>query len=396
MPIIVVSAGTQAVPTHVNQYHDLLTGVLNDTPLFFKYTPGNNTNAVLGLQGDGSADLLRGYKSDGATEVFVIDASGNATFKTISTQGGGLTLTSLTVNGTETENGNLTVTGTATLGNISSDGGKITTDGSGNLAATGYMHLGAQDSTGATRGGSVARFQGFFSALDIYCDSSTGNWSIAPAWGGSGNARGLTLFGADGSNGTHAGITIDGNGNLHVVNGVIQSSISFLGFKDSSGNKIGEMKNGSFIIGGHAIANGDGTGTTTFGAGSFDGFDLGELYPTDATYPGGTVVCPNAEGVFVRCTHDKCPYAMIVSATPGIGIGQIDDVPNHQYLALTGRMLVDTQDTALAVMAWVTSDGAGGVRGFVAGESGHALGYVIAPSTNGQVGIVVRPMMYQG
>jgi hypothetical protein len=62
-----------------NDYYDLLTGSMNDQPVFLYYKPGSSTSTpALELQTNGNAPLLVGLGSGGATKLSV-DSSGNLT-----------------------------------------------------------------------------------------------------------------------------------------------------------------------------------------------------------------------------------------------------------------------------------------------------------------------------
>jgi hypothetical protein len=60
-----------------NDYYDLLTGTMNDQPVFLYYEPSSGTNPpTLKLQSNGNANLLAGYSST-STVVFTLDSNGN-------------------------------------------------------------------------------------------------------------------------------------------------------------------------------------------------------------------------------------------------------------------------------------------------------------------------------
>lgn len=166
---------------------------------------------------------------------------------------------------------------------------------------------------------------------------------------------------------------------------------SLLGIKTTGGAKLAEFKNnGTLVINGttyyttQASAN-FGTGAT------FDGFDLGECYLVDQNYPLGTVVCPNSNNVLTRCTHDGCHAAMVITTTPGYCIGVPDPTSNILPVALSGRVLA-TCTTTIPAGSLVCSDGAGNVRALASGESNYVIGFTLQPSSNGQVGVFIRPM----
>jgi hypothetical protein len=198
---------------------------------------------------------------------------------------------------------------------------------------------------------------------------------------------------------------VDNNGYIHVP--VVQSTTSYLGFKDASGNKLAEFAAGGQL----RVAAGNpsfvSTSSTVGYAASaaFDSFDVSEVYETDGAYKRGTVLCPGPNGKLTRCTHDKCRAALIVSTGGAVNIGgrMSDDEdydPNVHPMALVGRVLVDT-DSDIPAFAedgqptLVCTNGRGGVRAMRPGESGFALGYTLTDAREGQVGIVVRPLFCQ-
>jgi hypothetical protein len=92
-----------------NDFMQVLTGAMNDQPLYLYYEPSVGTNPpALKLQTNGNAHLLTGLTSAGAT-AFDFDASGNLT-----------------------------------AGKLSFDGGDITSDGSGDLYMSGQLNFGTQ------------------------------------------------------------------------------------------------------------------------------------------------------------------------------------------------------------------------------------------------------------
>lgn len=74
----------------VNDFFDLLTGIMNDQAVTLDYEPGSGTTPTLTLKGDGHGPLLKGLKTDGVTMAFQIDANG--LLRVIDATAGGLTL----------------------------------------------------------------------------------------------------------------------------------------------------------------------------------------------------------------------------------------------------------------------------------------------------------------
>ncbi len=62
-----------------NDFMQVLTGVMNDQPIYIYYQPGAGTNPpALKIKTNGNAGLLQGLNSAGS-QVFLVDASGNLT-----------------------------------------------------------------------------------------------------------------------------------------------------------------------------------------------------------------------------------------------------------------------------------------------------------------------------
>jgi hypothetical protein len=172
-------------------------------------------------------------------------------------------------------------------------------------------------------------------------------------------------------------------------NAIDLPSGAYLGIKAGT-TKIAEFKNnGNLVIEGSQYGTSAGTVGTASGQ-SFDSFDLSEVYNMAQAYPSATVVCLGDNDAFVQCTHDACPYAAVISDSPGFLMGVIDPANNVQAVALAGRVNVNTSAT-ISKRALLCSDGQGGVRAMNSGESGFALGYALNDSLNGQVGMFIRP-----
>lgn len=192
-----------------------------------------------------------------------------------------------------------------------------------------------------------------------------------------------------------------------------------LGVKRSNGTKLMEAaSNGNFLIGGNTYYTTQSTYNYSAG-GSFDSFDFAEIYRVDKVYPDGTVVCPadtetpipyRAEAgqrvipLLTRCTHNGCPLAHIVSHNPGFCAGHPNypDVGSYDWrapltmaVALVGRVFA-LASGEIAGRSFVCSDGAGGVRAVVPGESVMAIGVALAPAHDGMVPIIVRAGMIGG
>ena len=81
MPLTTKSDGLSApnlfTATWVNDFMNLLTGVMNDQATTLNYRPGAGATPVLSLKGDGFGPLLKGFKTDNTTLAFQVDSSGN-------------------------------------------------------------------------------------------------------------------------------------------------------------------------------------------------------------------------------------------------------------------------------------------------------------------------------
>lgn len=264
----------------------------------------------------------------------------------------------------------------------------FTADGSGNVATTGAVSAGSGSGIykigGNMSGGALMHFQ-----------DSTG-YEPLQAFNG--------------------GIAVAPNNTS--VPSVVKVGVS-LGVKRANGTKLMEAaSNGNFLIGGNTYYTTQGTFNFTAG-GSFDSFDFAEIYRVDEVYPDGTVVCPadtdtpipyQAQAgqrvipLMTRCTHDGCPLAYVVSHEPGFCAGQPNypDVDGYDWraplthaVALVGRVFA-LASREIAGRSFVCSDGHGGVRAVVPGESAMALGVALAPAQDGMVPIVVRAGMIGG
>jgi len=212
----------------------------------------------------------------------------------------------------------------------------------------------------------------------------------------------------DSSNTFHSGFQVGPGGvnvnGLGVSGQFVQSNSSIMGFKNSGGGKLAEMKgDGTFIIAGGTYYTA--TSTYAYSAnGAFDAFDYAETYPLDAEYETGTVVCPGPHEAFTRCMHDNCHAASVVSLAPAFcaGGGRFDrfsdDEPEDTVtdehvapLALVGRVRIRTRDVIRAGDL-VCSDGNGGVRRARPGEEAFTLGYALHGTHEGRVGVYLRPM----
>ncbi|HEV2236856.1 MAG TPA: hypothetical protein VGR57_09385, partial [Ktedonobacterales bacterium] len=271
-----------------------------------------------------------------------------------------------------------TAVGTVSLqsGHINADTGKITSDGNGNLTATGAgpsAGIGTIALTAVNAGIDIGSFSGGGTS---YVDFHSSGNSIDY------DARILGEFGS---------ATV-GDGTLAVL-------ARYVGFRNATGAKLMQIGN----IPSHGAADVAIGGTTYWttvaqsgfnNSASFSSFDVAEVFTTDQVYAGGTVVCP-VGGLMRRCTHPGCHAASVVSKTPGFAIG--DPVAlalqgeTAELCALVGRVRVVTSDELLE-RDLVIADGHGGVRAMRHGEEGFSLGVALDGDAEGRVGVLLRPM----
>jgi len=258
---------------------------------------------------------------------------------------------------------------------------------SGAMTVAGAIHGTADNATNAvnaTNAGTAANANYAVNA------GYAANANAAANLGGSGTVS-LTQFQVDGAgNSFLAGyLGVTGILGIHGTPGTIQCD-SWLGFRTFAGAKLAEMKaNGDFTIGGTNVKTTNSSYNYGVG-GTFDTFDYAEIYPSDAAYAAGTVVCPNDDNTLTRCTHDGCDFAMIVSAGGGFCIGDAEGAEGIALaIALCGRVRVATA-AHIKKRAWVTSDGMGGVRAIVGRKKVHRLGYALHQTDAGMVGIFLR------
>jgi hypothetical protein len=209
--------------------------------------------------------------------------------------------------------------------------------------------------------------------------------------------------------------------NFHNSDGNAGALIAYgagIGFRKGT-TKLAEIQgNGNMVISGTTYYTTRSTSPGFGTNGTFDGFDVAEVFQVDREYASGTVVCPvdtttpvafvtdysdYGKPVMTQCTHDACSLAMVVTSVPGVSLGSPNvpsmtdpampyhpDRPLAQCVSMTGRVFVKTAYD-IAGRTYVCSDGRGGVRA-VNGESAQAIGVSIAPTQNGMIPILVRPM----
>lgn len=242
-------------------------------------------------------------------------------------------------------------------GSVSFDGGKFLSDGAGNIMI---------------EGGKV----GVVSSGDLI-NASGGDLIFNTPTGVSTN---VVQFNYPGGNIMH--IAKD----YVIVNSVF-------GVKNTSFMKLMEVRaNGNMIISGTQYATSSGSVSTASGQ-SFDSFDIAEVYPTDQEYPSGTVVCPGPTNLLTQCTHDNCPFALVVSSVPGLILGTpipVDEGQGIQLsISLAGRVNIKTAFD-IPSRSFVVSDGRGGVREAAHGENAFVLGFTLNETVNAQVGVFLK------
>ncbi len=198
-----------------------------------------------------------------------------------------------------------------------------------------------------------------------------------------------------------AGLQVFGGGTTGVeINTANASTPSYIkvgvafGVKDKNNNPLMEVKSNGNLVAKGTIGTNGGTGSVQTGQ-SFDTFDYAEIYPCDAPYSGGTIVCPGEHDRLTRCTHDGCHAALIISPEPGmcLGMAQVSLEYGVLPVALVGRVNATCDPThAIRPRQLLCSDGRGGVRALRRGESAYVLGFALNSSADGRVGLFIRPM----
>jgi hypothetical protein len=483
MALTVRANGNPITPAAVNDYHDLLTGVMTDQIVTFKTdvvlraiggapgaptvalaagttmnigafkyvvtfvdanggetvagtpsatvttTTGNQNVAVSGIPTGptgtvkrnlyrtltgGSVYYLVNIINDNTTTTFTdtfSDAaiSGNPTSPAHPSFGGTLTIKDSTGTVTAT----LYSDGALVASSLSVSGGAPTFAGltvTGTLNANGALNINNGVSVYYTNLSGV-----YYATIFKALQATNGNYEgyVFQTWKNTALANALSI--GDNNPGVSAA-NIDNAGNFTggTVNGLtigsnyIKSASVYLGFKNNGGGKLAEFNSsGQLILAAGNPSVSSNASTVGFGGTSvpFDTFDVSETYPTDAEYARGVVLCVGENHRLTRCTHDKCRAALVVSTGGALTIGgHFSDEENPDKtsvpMALVGRVLVDTNECIPEFAedgqpTLVTSDGKGGVRAMRAGETGFALGYMLAADIDGKVGIVVRPIYCQ-
>ncbi len=372
------TTGTQTItPTAATNSTAAFIGYLPSPPTGDQFVIGasvagdSSTRLALYVRGDGYGGLWAGSGTT-ITAKWYAQSSGWVTPQSITVQG------ALTVSGSTSLAG-LNTSGAGTIGGTLSVGSTVTTGGDVNLAGGGHYWLNNTSINGeSVKSLSLYGVAGGAGAADIYLVNNGGGYLYAEVPVGNHIAlreQGMT---------TGRGFVFFYNSNNVVV---MQNDITGnqpFGWKRYDGTALAELKgNGNLYTLGSVNAN---------GSASFDAFHLAEAYAVAARVPVGTIVCPDDAGQLVRCTHDACPHALIAAAEGGYNIGAEDD--HTQFMALTGRVPGLTTDS-IPAKAWLTSNGAGGVRALRPGEHAVALGFALTPSDGTKVLIFVRPHHYQ-
>lgn len=155
----------------VDDFTNLLTGVMHDQDVTLDYRPGSaNGKNTLTLKGDGNNPLLKGMKADGTTQAFLLDSGGALTvastvksnpasvpgattsYVIITTGGDGNGRTSLGVRSDGAGNIRFGNNGSSYATELYTDGSKLkistATDVAGALAATSLAVTGAATANG--------------------------------------------------------------------------------------------------------------------------------------------------------------------------------------------------------------------------------------------------------
>jgi hypothetical protein len=243
---------------------------------------------------------------------------------------------------------------------ISTDGGKITSNGGGDLTVGNLITTGTN---GLTLTGGNVTFGASYGSITFY--------------------NGATIYGP----GTFGGITVE------CANA--SGAALAVGLKPSSGPiiKVFEVScAGQVTTIGTTYKSSTSTIPTLGNNATFDSFDLSETYPCEEDYAPGTVVCPGPHDQLVRCTHDNCHAALVITNEKAAFIvGQVDHEKAYLPVALVGRIHSYTT-SPVALRDFVVSNGKGGVRTASPGEHANVLGIALSTVDKGAVGLMLRPM----
>jgi hypothetical protein len=277
------------------------------------------------------------------------------------------------------------------------DSGNIVSDGTGFLTANSFKANANSYLSTTLFYGNLQMQSGTTTSLDNGSITSNGSGSLTLTGGVTcgylnyTTSAPLNIYEGGGtSNGLQIGRT---SGDLLPYINVLNSA-GGLGFKVAGVAKAEIKNSGNFLISGTQYQTSSGSVSTASGI-SFDAFDVGEVYPTDSLYPGGTVVCPGPNNQLTQCTHDNCFAALVVSPNPGLQLGTQTDSsayisgPAQQSIALAGRVNVKTAFDILP-RTMIVSDGRGGVRAAASGEAAFVLGVTLNETSGAQVGIMLK------
>lgn len=404
-----VISGNQTKSTDINQLINALNGTSNSQLL-----PVNSggTSVII-------ANFATAPTSDSAViECAVIgDASGRLNTYIRSSDGyGGLSAgngTSITAHWYAQSGGwstpesvtvaqNLTVSGSSTFNNVTVTG-TMTGVVSGTVTSAQTLSGGPiTTATGAITSVTSSQVLTLSGQSDIHLQAGTGNFVYISGSSGqtwfdnygnfSGNAATATT--STELNGQPASYYLNTSGNQTIggsvtVDGYIYGNVyrdvnhGYIGFETNTGTKLAEMKNnGDFVIGGNTYYTVPSTFYYTAG-GSFDTFDIAEVFEADAPYEYGTILCPGDAGKLTQCTHRGCHAALAVSQKGAFCAGSPNIEQGHLPIALKGRILMRTNEY-ISVRQTVMSDGQGHVCKH---ELGHAIGFTLDIPHDGYVAV---------
>ncbi|SRR6266487_178810 len=230
---------------------------------------------------------------------------------------------------------------------------------------------------------------------DSTADSSINSNASYPLW----NTLGGTVVAKDSNGVIQASLLGDAQGSAVFSGTWIGQSNSAgggIGVKDVNNKKLMEIhNNGNLTILGSQYQTNAGSVSTVSGQ-PFSNFDIAEIFECDRAYPQGTVVCPGENNKMVRCVHDNCHAASVISHNPGLKLGTENDEKGYQSVALAGRVNVSTSVQDIDYRSFVVSDGHGGVRPVYPDEPSYTLGFTLNSPVDGQVGILLRPLYVGG
>lgn len=395
-----VVTGQPTLASNVNQLVDALNGTVasgvtllataNNAAILTLNSPSvpasDNAYEWINVSGDStSGRVALGIRSTGYGGIW-LGHGGTAAWDAIfyGVSGGSKTDQNFTVGGSFTSTGSATLGGLVSSGSTSLDGGAITTNGSGSLTASLFYATGHQ-------------------------------FSLNPSSMQGEAANALRIVAANG--GVQPDLELHNDGNGYVV---IKSGSQHVSLRNTAGNSTWDIYPDSswchyeaqgsgnlghrFFTNGQAVAHFGQRGDTynlvvsggfQYGSGNADDAEL--VWGEDRSLRAGEVVCwtdagdEGFGGLMVRCAHDDCPGAGVVSSQPASAKGgrvlrdeesghfEYDTDPRWKPRATEGRVpvFVIGDPDAYPPNTRLTSAGDGRARKMRAGDA-SCLGVVVS------------------